>query len=948
MARVCVGRHGELQRARRHVVAAAQGRGGLVLVRGPVGIGKTTLARACMDEATVAGGSAHFLAATGPELETPLGIWARLAASAGWTTVTPRGERDHVHPHARYGAVVALLRALAPAPVVVVIDDLHQADESSLTTLAQVAPVLPAMGVLVLATWRAAPGDAPPVFDALDPWADTFDLDRFGVDAVREMLEMAAGDGARAWAAAVAPILHDRSGGNPLVLQAIVDDLGIGTGARPAAHEIASMPLQRAVGDVLGARLGALPEGTLDVLQVMALVGGDVQLALVEEVLDRPAAGELAAALHAGVLEPRPHGGYGFFHPVLAELVVERRADELARWRRRIADNLRRRGRAQDLQVVAHHLAEAGPFVTPAELELAALDAAEQAWRVGDHASAARNFDLALDSAGDLDRVDVLLRSAAAHHVAGHRRTGWERAREAARLAGDSRPVELARAALAFARERRYTTEQAEAVELLRRALDTLGDDDPLRREVLASCALLEMSAAVPSRVRDLDRLPAYDAGDGDATQTQVAWNWVHRPDVARAMADEALDLARATGDEDLVARVMTPWRQTHCAPEFLDVRLANSDHAMRHARRPEDRVQAAVASVLDNLEDGRRPAVDRALAELVGLAAATGDPAVRWRTGQLAAMLAFASGRPHAARRHTTEAFAYGAQAGENGRWVVRAVQTTLLSAEVEPDAAPTVDFLLANVDELVYPPIRAGAVFMLARLGRVAEASRHLPALVAHLAEDTGREASWLVTGAMAADAVAAVGEAELAAGLLDVLAPFADRIAVDGIGFHCHGCLARPLARLAELTGQPDLAATLRTQGLARDSAAGLRRWVLDGGIDVLAARHAAGEIHAAELRGEASALADEANTLGLLRTAGRARGLVVGGGTPELTPRQHDVLLALADGHTYQSAAEKLGFSHSTIRHEAMRVYAALGVRSRAEALDVARELGLLLR
>jgi len=233
------------------------------------------------------------------------------------------------------------------------------------------------------------------------------------------------------------------------------------------------------------------------------------------------------------------------------------------------------------------------------------------------------------------------------------------------------------------------------------------------------------------------------------------------------------------------------------------------------------------------------------------------------------------------------------------------------------------------------------------LTRVGRADDASHYLPGLVAHVVEDQGREASWLVTGALASDAVAAVGDSVLAARLLDALLPFADRIAVDGLGFHCHGCLARPLARLANVTGDRDLANALRVRAQARDSAAGLRRWVLDGAVDTLAVRQADGTVEQAALRSGANAIADEADALGLLRTAGRARALLHRGAAGQLTARQRDVLAALAEGLTYQAAAERLGFSHSTIRHEAIRVYAALGARDRDDALRTARDLGLLV-
>ena len=63
---------------------------------------------------------------------------------------------------------------------------------------------------------------------------------------------------------------------------------------------------------------------------------------------------------------------------------------------------------------------------------------------------------------------------------------------------------------------------------------------------------------------------------------------------------------------------------------------------------------------------------------------------------------------------------------------------------------------------------------------------------------------------------------------------------------------------------------------------------------------------------------------------------------------LTDRQRDVLSALAAGLTYKETGDRLGFSHSTIRHEAMRIYALLGARDRDDAVELARKRGLLAR
>jgi DNA-binding CsgD family transcriptional regulator len=275
-----------------------------------------------------------------------------------------------------------------------------------------------------------------------------------------------------------------------------------------------------------------------------------------------------------------------------------------------------------------------------------------------------------------------------------------------------------------------------------------------------------------------------------------------------------------------------------------------------------------------------------------------------------------------------------------------VRTVQATLLALEIDADLTETVDFLRANLDELVYPPIRAGAVLALVRNGGADDVARHLADLVTHVVTDNGREASWLLTASFTADAVAAAGDAERAEQLLAVLSPYADRIAVDGVGFHCNGCLARPLARLAAIAGHDDLAASLRSTALERDTATGLRLWMLDDAIDDLAARAATGRLDLAEIRVRVGAIAEEATELGLTSTARRARALLRPRSAVELTERQRRVLAALAEGLTYQAAGERLGFSHSTIRHEAMRVYAALGATDRNEAVRLARAAGIV--
>lgn len=62
--------------------------------------------------------------------------------------------------------------------------------------------------------------------------------------------------------------------------------------------------------------------------------------------------------------------------------------------------------------------------------------------------------------------------------------------------------------------------------------------------------------------------------------------------------------------------------------------------------------------------------------------------------------------------------------------------------------------------------------------------------------------------------------------------------------------------------------------------------------------------------------------------------------------ELTPRQLTILRAMARGLTNAQIAREISFSESTVRLESMCIYRHFDVHSRAEAVEAARETGVL--
>ncbi|MGA9857233.1 MAG: AAA family ATPase [Solirubrobacteraceae bacterium] len=174
-----IGRRAELAALREAWSAAADGRGGFAMVHGDAGIGKTRLAGELAELARRSGGTVAVGAP--PDLVAEaLTPWVEICASlvnqlgqlpdAPWVdtlaslvpTVAPSSGRSSASPDLAQTrlaeSVVALLEACAAiGPVLIVLEDLHVADEGSLAVLAHVARRVSERRVLVVGTRRERP-----------------------------------------------------------------------------------------------------------------------------------------------------------------------------------------------------------------------------------------------------------------------------------------------------------------------------------------------------------------------------------------------------------------------------------------------------------------------------------------------------------------------------------------------------------------------------------------------------------------------------------------------------------------------------------------------------------------------------------------------------------------------------------------------------------------------
>ena len=270
-----VGRVQELDVLERALSATRAGRGGTVLLAGEAGIGKTRLASELATRARVIG----FEVLLGRSLDlvgTELAFQPLAEALRGLGGIGSGGSQRGV-----FEATLALLSDRAAAvPVLLVLEDLHWADASTLDIVVYLAHNLDARRVLLLATLRA---DEPASAARLQRLADG--VRRSGAGQILELgplerAELGALLDARAGTlpAAVTNAILTRSQGNPFFAEELLSAVG--------ERDDAELP--RGLRDALLTRVSGLDRRAQSLLRVAAAAGRDVSYPLLVAVAALP------------------------------------------------------------------------------------------------------------------------------------------------------------------------------------------------------------------------------------------------------------------------------------------------------------------------------------------------------------------------------------------------------------------------------------------------------------------------------------------------------------------------------------------------------------------------------------------------------------------------------------------------------------------------------------
>jgi DNA-binding SARP family transcriptional activator len=436
-----VGRDQQLILLDEAVTAAAAGHGGVVLLAGEPGIGKTRLAeeaarRASDAGVTVAWGRCYDgdgAPAFWPWLQVtraliadipaegrpaPLGPWAADLAPLlpeltslvpGAPVASPVVELEAARFRV-YQAVLHLLRRSAEAsPLLVIVDDLHWADVASLRLLVFLAREVPQLRVLLLGTYRDvdAPHEAP-LAETLGALArepvTRLTLDGLGDADIAHLMSTTLG------AAADGELVHvvrERTEGNPFFVTELTR-LIHSEGQTRAGDAITAVRqrIPDRVRDVLARRLARLPEQTTTVLRVAAVAARAFDLDLIEAVTgldDEDALDGVEAAVLAGLVaeDEQTAGRYRFTHTLIRDTVYgrltrARRVRLHARVGAALA-GLHRPGDQQHVLQIAHHAWIAVPVTGAAAAVPHLLPAADHAMAVLAYEEAERQLRRALD-----------------------------------------------------------------------------------------------------------------------------------------------------------------------------------------------------------------------------------------------------------------------------------------------------------------------------------------------------------------------------------------------------------------------------------------------------------------------------------------------------------------------------------------------------------------------
>lgn len=638
-SRPFVGRGRELEELQEALDEAAGERGSVMIVTGDAGIGKTRLLTEVADQAGAHGWTV-FSGRCWEEGGAPAyWPWIQVVRAAGGDfeeiAAPPAGAAvEQTDPGSvRFALFDAVTRFLLDhadeQPVLIVLEDLHAADEASLLLLRFLGEAIASASIAVLCSYR---DEEPRVRELASLFAGVARIGRrlqlrgLSQDEVQAYVARVVGEDGTP---SLATRLHSITGGNPFFLGELIravdaDDLA--TWAR-TGNEDPTWRIPEEVRAVIRRRIDRLSPEASSVLQLAAVSGRELDLAVLEA-MSRLSPSRLVDAvgesLDAGVLVEDVGGQrQAFAHELVRETLYldlsARRRAELHLQMGAVLEDLGRGDPDRRLSEIAHHLALAAPLGDIPKAIAYLERAGDRAAMLLAYEEAARHYGRGLQLLGtdpessDRRRCDLLLRLGDAQWRAGDvaaARPTFEDATVVARRLGEGEL--FARAALGYVTAlggfllyARFEV-GATGADLLTEALAALPEDDSSLRVILLSRLALELySANEPIERR-------------------------------AAVSNEAIEVARRIGDQRALVTAFHARYWTLTVPDRVLERLGHTEEMLAAAEQIADREMEFLAHNARFhcfLELGDGPALDRAMEAMAEIADLIRQPSYLWHT---------------------------------------------------------------------------------------------------------------------------------------------------------------------------------------------------------------------------------------------------------------------------------------------------------------------------
>jgi DNA-binding SARP family transcriptional activator len=694
-------------------------------------------------------------------------------------------------------AIGDLLTQLAHiAPLLLVLEDLHWADEPSVLLLKHLLTMPNVDSLTLVGSYRSTELENRPLGGLLPSLHREMGVERIELDGLsdEETIELVQAHRSATLdqdQQLAARRLRRYAAGNPFFLVQLLQHGEVdGAGGEGPAPNRGEQRLPPSLRETISARIADLGDRAAELLSAAAVAGDEFELALVQELTSIPEQELLAiveGAIAAQLLLDAhgPDSRLAFVHALVpdvlrSELSVARRR----RLHRGVAERMERvygsRG-GEHIAALAYHWRQGcePPEVDDA-LRTARL-AGERAMEKLAPAEAVRWCQDALElhaqqpDPNPIERCELTIALGEAQRaagVAGFRETLLEAARAAQRLGASE---QLVHATLANTRGFTSATGQidSERVEMLRAALASLEERDSPERARLLAAQAVELAFC------------------GDR----------HAP---LGLSEQALQMARRGADDSALAQVLTNRFFAIWTPETLSTRLAESAENVRVCERLGDPLAQSHAlhwRANACIEAGDMDAARHCIERQRELSHRLREPTAMWLSAYNDANLALASAR-----------------LGEAEELALRALE--LGQRSEQPDALPVFAAQLANLrfdqgrlGELVplieqvlneHAGITGFRALLALALWENGEPQRARDAVAYDAERDFTQlayDVTWLSVTCIYAHVCSRLGERDAARSLYALLEPWRDQVAVSVVAW---GCVAQYLGMLGVALG------------------------------------------------------------------------------------------------------------------------------------------------